>query len=200
MPDFTTSVIFFIFIFVIMGLLLLTRFAKYGSAFGSFKSTMLGGIPVIDKGGNGEVAELMQWHQHPITKKIRLRINIPDKFTEFNTPYIFDAIDFYPIYKAGYWEHYSGAITLYKDFEGREDYRNNQILNLAEQNLRLRTVVNIYKRNIPAMLEYLEGQKLKDVKKDETLDIVKMLKTMRTITDEVNVDTTATTPESEMFE
>ncbi|MEK6880001.1 MAG: hypothetical protein AABY22_10355 [Nanoarchaeota archaeon] len=198
--EFNFGVVFFVGMFLVIGLIILIRRAKYGTVLSSLKSTALGGIPIIDKDGNGDVGELMQWEQHPMTKKIRLRVNIPDKFTEFNTPFIFDPHDFYPTYRPGYWEHYIGAIRLLKDFEGREDYRSSMVLNLTEQNQKLKSVIHIYKRNIPSLLEYIEGTKIKDIKKDEIMDMTKMLKTMKTITDEVNVDNVTLTQESEMFE
>jgi len=176
---------------IIMAIVVFLRYAKYGSVFGSIASTMQGGIPIIDKDGSGDIAELIAYDQHPETKLIRLKLNYCDKFSEGQTPYQFVEEDFYPALSqvAGSWDNYHGTIRLFWDFEHRRDYREAHVHAMTEQIKMMKGMILTYKRVSKDVLEYLEQQKVKESRKSEAFEGAKQLKALKSIVEEVNVDT-----------
>lgn len=180
--------IFAVFLVIIFVLVLLLRKAKYGSALGSLASTFYGGIPIIDKAGTGNIAEVMGYEQHPVTGKIRLRINFPDLFREGQTPFVFDPEDFNPSLERIDWEHYTGNIICYWDFERRKDFRDNATYALTYQVSQLKKANAITWRMGKDLLEFLEKEKIDKSKESDNLYRAKALKVLKSIVQETNVD------------
>lgn len=196
----TFGVVFCVVMGLFFVLILLLRFAKYGSILGSLAATFAGGIPIIDKAGMGDIAECTGHVQHPITKKIRLRLNYIDKFSEGQTPYIFDEDDFYPPLSMIDWSHYAGTIICFKDFEGRRDFREVSTLAITDQNKKLRRQIQIYKRAGVSLLEHFEGQKVEEAKEGKNLYNAKVYKAIKTLVEEQNVDTVEPNENDSMFD
>lgn len=177
---------------VIMGLffvlIVLLRFAKYGTVLGSLASTFMGGIAIIDKSGKGDIAECVGYDQHPQTGKIRLRLNFIDKFTEGQTPFIFEEEDFDPPLSQIDWTHYAGTIICYYDFERRKDYRDNITLNLTDQVKKMKGMIMIYKRVGKDFLEMVEKQKITEAKESQNLHHAKAYKALKGLVEESNVE------------
>jgi len=191
-----SGIFFMVALLVIFGLIFLLRIAKFGTVMGSLASTMQGGIPIIDKAGSGDIAEVITYDQHPLTKKIKLRLNYIDKFTEGQTGYWFDEEDFYPTLKsiAGGWDNYHGTILLYKDFSNECDYRNNSIKSLTEEIKQLKNMVSVYQRVGVDMINKIEKKKISDEHENEMFTDAKRLKVLKSIvndTDTAQVDNTS---------
>lgn len=184
----------FLLLFIII---LLLRFAKHGSVLGSLAQTFQGGITIIDKAGTGDVAELVDFDRNDATGKIRLFVNFVDKFTEGQTGFVFEDTDFYPPLQLIDWHHYNGTIILYKDFEGRTEYRDSATMNLTTQIQQLKRQNIIYKRMGIDILQVFEGTKIKEEKENQNLHQAKMLKSIKSLVSETNVEEVSGSEESE---
>ncbi len=184
----TFGLVFSIFIGLLFAILLLLRIAKYGTPLGSLASTLQGGIPIIDKAGRGDIAEVVGWQQHPVTKMIRLRLNYIDKFAEGQTGYIFKEEDFDPNLSQIDWQHYAGTIICFYDFERNRDFRDTATLNLSRQVMQLKNQIIIYKRMGKDLLEHFEKKKVTEAKEGQNIFNAKALKTLKSLVEEQNVE------------
>lgn len=179
---------FFVLFMLFSTVVLLMRKAKYGSMFYSLSQTMLGGSPIADKNGTGDLAELISYDTNPHTNLIALKLNFPEKMSTIQTGFIFQPEDFNINPLMFPWEHHNGVIICFWDFERKQNFADVTVKNLTHQLQIYRQHTGILQRTSRAISESIEMRNVPEAKVASDIGMAQGLKVIKDIVTETNVE------------
>jgi len=103
------------------------------------------------------------------------------------TGYWFDVNDFQPALDSIDIRSYGGLLVCYKNIEGRADFMPHALKLKTEQLSKLHKMLDIYKKSNVELLNVIEGRKVSEERKRETIENAKQLKTLKSITSDREV-------------
>jgi hypothetical protein len=97
------------------------------------------------------------------------------------TGYWFDVNDFSPALDSIDIRSYGGILVCWKNLQGESNFMPPELQRKNSEILNLKHLLDIYKKNNLNLLSLIEGNKIDEAKKRETLEYAKQLKAMREV-------------------
>lgn len=120
-------------------------------------------------------------------KKVALDIRYLAGKKNKMTGYWFNTYDFDPPLDSIDIKNYGGVIICFKSRDGQNSFIPEALRIRIEREKNLRRIVDIYRKSNVELLDIIEGEKVSEKRKAETIDSAKQLKTLKSIVSDIEV-------------
>ena len=120
-------------------------------------------------------------------KKVALDIRYLAGKKNKMTGYWFNVWDFDPPLDTIDIKNYGGVVVVYKSRDGQNSFLPEALRSRIEREKTLRRIIEIYQKSNVELLDIIEGEKVSEKRKLETIDSAKQLKTLKGIVGDIEI-------------